>query len=153
MNFERRDILQGSGAFALSLFATRSAVAQPAFSPAPGDWRTFETVIRIQIAKPEGRVQAWLPLPAVDQDDWMRSGESVWKADEAVAEVVTGRRSRDRRHQWRQIAACRMVKRARHRNSRGDEPLLKTRPRCLACRPRYRQTATGRGTATLYARF
>ncbi len=90
MKLTRRSVLEGSGAFAATLLPSRTAFSHTAFSPAPGAWRTFETVVRIQIAKPEGRIQAWVPLPAVDQDEWMRSGESVWKADGAVAEVVTG---------------------------------------------------------------
>ena len=87
MDLTRRIVLQNSGAFAIAALAPRSANANTTFTPAPGNWRTFETIVRIQIAKPEGRVQAWIPLPAIDQDEWMRSGESTWKADGAVAKI------------------------------------------------------------------
>ena len=89
MSLRRRSVLKGAGAVAVSMLLPGHARAQSAFSPVPGGWRTFETIIRIQVAKPDGRVQAWVPLPAVDQDDWMRSGESTWAADGADAKVVT----------------------------------------------------------------
>jgi transglutaminase-like putative cysteine protease len=89
MDLSRRSVLEGTGAFAASILVSRTAFADSMFSPVPGNWRTFETVITIQIAKPEGKVQAWVPLPAVDQDDWMRSGTSTWKADGADAAVVS----------------------------------------------------------------
>ncbi len=91
MELSRRSVLEGAGAFAASSIISRTARAQSTFSPVAGEWRTFETVISIQIAKPEGQVQAWIPLPAVDQDDWMRSGTSMWKADGADAVVVTNK--------------------------------------------------------------
>ncbi len=89
MDLSRRSVLECTGAFAASFVFSRTARAESTFSPVPGNWRTFETVISIQIAKPEGKVQAWVPLPAVDQDDWMRSGTSTWKADGADAVVVS----------------------------------------------------------------
>jgi transglutaminase-like putative cysteine protease len=89
MSLSRRSMLEGTGALAASFAISRAARAEGLFSTVPGEWRTFETVISIQIAKPEGKVQAWVPLPAVDQDDWMRSGTSTWTADGADAVVVS----------------------------------------------------------------
>ena len=89
MVFSRRTVLEGSGALAASLMISRPALAQSAFSPTPGAWRNFETIIRIQIAKPEGAVQAWVPLPSIDEGDWMRSGESTWVADGATATIMS----------------------------------------------------------------
>ena len=82
-------MLEGTAALAASLALPRAARSDVVFSPLPGAWRTFETKIAIQIAKPEGKVQAWVPLPAIDQADWMRSGASTWKADGADAIVVS----------------------------------------------------------------
>ena len=82
-------MLEGTVALATSFAISRAARADDLFAPVPGDWRTFETVIKIQIAKPEGKVQAWVPLPAVDQADWMRSGTSTWTAAGADAIVVS----------------------------------------------------------------
>lgn len=93
MTLDRRSVLAGSGALAASLALSRAAAAQSAFSPKPGAWRTFETVIRVQVAKPEGKVQAWVPLPSADQGEWMRSGESSWKADGASATEVADPKS------------------------------------------------------------
>ena len=82
-------MLEGTAALAASFALSRAARAEGLFSTVPGEWRTFETTIGIQIAKPEGKVQAWVPLPSVDQADWMRSGTSTWKADGSDAVVVS----------------------------------------------------------------
>ncbi len=82
-------MLEGTGAVAASFAISHAARAEALFSPVPGEWRTFETVTSIQIAKPEGKVQAWVPLPGVDQDDWMRSGTSTWTARGANAIAVS----------------------------------------------------------------
>lgn len=89
MSLDRRSVVLGSGALAAGLAMPRWAMAQVPFSPKPGDWRTFETVTRVEVAKPEGKVQAWIPLPSVDQAEWMRSGDSAWTADGAEAKLVT----------------------------------------------------------------
>src|SRR5262249_11801348 len=56
----------------------RAALAQTAFAPKPGAWRTFQTVTRLEIANPAGAVQAWVPLPAFDEPEWFRPAGSTW---------------------------------------------------------------------------
>jgi transglutaminase-like putative cysteine protease len=88
MTFDRREFLNG----AVTLTATSAfadiAGAQGAFAPAPGAWRTFEVVTRLEIAWPEGQVQAWVPLPSVNEVDWFRSLGSTWKTNAEAAQAV-----------------------------------------------------------------
>ena len=89
MPISRRLVLQSAAAFSASaLIPGSTRAAQPSFSPRPGPWRVFETVVRVDIAKP-GEAQAWIPLPSVDEAEWMRPGESMWSAEGAAAEIVT----------------------------------------------------------------
>jgi transglutaminase-like putative cysteine protease len=43
-----------------------------------GHWRDFQITTRLEIAKPLGITQAWIPLPSVSQKDWIKSGDSQW---------------------------------------------------------------------------
>ncbi|HEX5804803.1 MAG TPA: transglutaminase family protein [Macromonas sp.] len=81
MTPDRRTFLQCAAATSVAAalpFVASSAQAQiPAqpqrtFSPQPGGWRTFDVTTRIDILKPEGATQVWLPVPAVETD-WQRS--------------------------------------------------------------------------------
>ena len=74
MHFDRRIILQGTAAIPLAVAMPRWATASGAFNLQPGSWRTFQVVTRLEIADPEGRTQAWVPVPAVDE----ASGSSRW---------------------------------------------------------------------------
>ena len=88
MSFNRRMVIKSAAAVAASAALPQFSRAETVFSPRPGNWRTFETVMRIEVAKVEGQVQAWMPLPAVDEAEWMRSGASTWIADGAKATAV-----------------------------------------------------------------
>ena len=61
-------LFQTAGAFA----QTAAASAERQFNPQPGEWRTFDVTTRVDIAKPQGATQVWLPVPAVESD-WQRS--------------------------------------------------------------------------------
>jgi transglutaminase-like putative cysteine protease len=87
MTIHRRDLLKGGAALsALSAFPSL-AFAQSLFNPALGAWRSFQIVTRLEIDKPEGTVQAWVPLPSVNETDWFRSGTSEWKTNAKAAQV------------------------------------------------------------------
>ncbi|EJW09756.1 putative secreted protein [Rhodovulum sp. PH10] len=51
------------------------------FAPKPGAWRTHEIVTKLEIDAPKGAVQkavqAWVPLPSVQEDGWFRSLDSA----------------------------------------------------------------------------
>ncbi len=53
-------------------FAASEAAADRQFSPQAGHWRTFDVTTRVDIAKPQGATQVWLPIPSVDTE-WQQS--------------------------------------------------------------------------------
>lgn len=79
MILHRRDLLKAGAAFSAAATLPDLAFAQGAvFAPKPGAWRQFEIVTRLEIAKPEGKVQAWIPVPSVNVADWFKSADSKW---------------------------------------------------------------------------
>lgn len=85
---DRRDMLKAGAAAGAALLLPRQGFAQaPAFAPKPGKWRDFEVVTRLDLVG-QGKAQAWIPLPSVDQADWIRPGRSDWTTNAASAETV-----------------------------------------------------------------
>ena len=87
MSMNRRQILKAGGALAAATALPDMASAQATFAPAPGAWRNFQTVTRLEIAKPAGQVQAWIPLPAFSADDWFKPAGSTWTTNAKTAEI------------------------------------------------------------------
>jgi transglutaminase-like putative cysteine protease len=87
MTMNRREVLKAGGALAAASALPAAALADSGFAPAPGAWRDFQTVTRLQIAKPGGLTQAWVPLPAFNAPDWFRPAGSTWKASSGKAEI------------------------------------------------------------------
>ena len=81
MKLDRRNFIVGASAAGAALLAPRAADAQPAFAPAPGAWRKFAVTTRLEIAKPEGATQAWLPLASVQEREWFRAEGADWKTN------------------------------------------------------------------------
>lgn len=89
MRVDRRFIVQSALSAGVMLAVPgRSFAGASGFTPQPGTWRTFETKIKLEIAKRDGRLQAWVPLPSVAADGWMRPGSSSWTAEGAEAKIV-----------------------------------------------------------------
>ncbi len=78
MNIDRRSVLKAGMALSCTLELPSLARADVNFDPTPGTWRNFEIVTRLAIANPAGVSQAWVPLPSVDQKDWIRPQDSTW---------------------------------------------------------------------------
>jgi transglutaminase-like putative cysteine protease len=53
---------------------------QREFNPQVGAWRTFDVTTRVDIAKPQGATQVWLPVPTVESD-WQRSFTSEFRSN------------------------------------------------------------------------
>src|SRR5882757_1419172 len=87
MQFDRRDFLKTGAAFTFAAGLPEMASAQGAFAPQPGAWRSFEIQTRMEIAKPEGKNQAWIPLPAVNEKVWFKSNGSKWTTNGKATEV------------------------------------------------------------------
>lgn len=78
MTLHRRDFIKAGAALSVMTALPRSAYAQSTFDPKPSGWRNYQVVTRLEIVKPEGKVQAWIPVPSVNEADWFRSGDSTW---------------------------------------------------------------------------
>ncbi|MBI1778433.1 MAG: transglutaminase family protein [Proteobacteria bacterium] len=92
----RRDFLLGGTALSLGAASSFSAFAQGApgaFAPKPTAWRRFEVTTRMEIAEAEGQAQAWIPLPSVNEPDWIRLMGSLWTTNAANAVQVRDPRS------------------------------------------------------------
>ena len=83
----RREVLKAGGALAAASALPGAALAQSTFAPTPGAWRNFQTVTRLEIAKPGGAVQAWMPLPAFSAAEWFRPAGSTWTTNAGTAEI------------------------------------------------------------------
>ena len=85
MRFDRRTFLQAGVAVSLSGGLPRLASASGAFDPQPGRWRSFEIITKLEIVKPSGGMQAWVPLPSVNEADWFKSLGSSWTGNGKTA--------------------------------------------------------------------
>lgn len=77
MNIDRRHMLKASAATLAGLMLPRSLYAQ-GLAPKPAAWRTFEVVTRLDLVAADGKAQAWIPLPAVHEADWMLPLGNSW---------------------------------------------------------------------------
>ena len=89
MKIDRRDVLKGTAAMSALAVFPKFACAEVNFAPTPGAWRSFQVVTRLEVAKSAGPVQAWIPLPSVNEADWFRSGSSDWKTNASTAAIKT----------------------------------------------------------------
>lgn len=78
MDFSRRNVLKAGAAVSLVAGLPRHGMAQGTFAPQPGAWREFQIVTRLEIANAQGKTQAWIPVPSVNEKDWFKSSASKW---------------------------------------------------------------------------
>ncbi len=78
MTLHRREFLKAGVALSVAAGLPRAAFADATFAPQPGAWRQFNVVTKLEIAKPEGKTQAWVPVPSVNEHDWFKSLGSQW---------------------------------------------------------------------------
>ncbi|WP_353475678.1 transglutaminase-like domain-containing protein (plasmid) [Salipiger sp. H15] len=84
---DRRHFI-GTGA-ALSLSALLPRGASAAFTPTPADWRRFEITTRVAIPADGKPVQAWIPVPSVNEAEWMKSEAPSFTGNADSAELKT----------------------------------------------------------------
>ncbi len=85
----RREFLKFSGG-AVALAATQgAALADAAYAPTPGAWRSFEVTTRLELAEAKGPAQAWVPLPSFAADEWMRPQGNRWTTNATTARIVS----------------------------------------------------------------
>jgi transglutaminase-like putative cysteine protease len=78
MHLDRRELLKAGAVLTFAVELPAIACADVTFDPAPGTWRDFQIMTRFEIAKPAGFTQAWIPLPSVNQKNWIKSSDSQW---------------------------------------------------------------------------
>jgi transglutaminase-like putative cysteine protease len=74
----RREFLRSGAALTVIAALPRGAFADTLFTPKPDAWRKFEVTTRVEIVKPSGKAQVWLPLPGVAEPDWMQPLGNEW---------------------------------------------------------------------------
>jgi transglutaminase-like putative cysteine protease len=87
MSIDRRALLKAGAAVSAAAAMSNVARADVRVDPRPGAWRRFEVVMRVEIAQAEGRTQAWLPVPAVNQQEWFKSLGNDWRSNGRAALV------------------------------------------------------------------
>ena len=81
MNIGRRGFIAGSLATSAGALLPSSAFGQAAFAPKPEKWRSFDITTRLDLAAKDGASQAWLPLPSVREDAWMKPNGADWRTN------------------------------------------------------------------------
>jgi transglutaminase-like putative cysteine protease len=85
MSIDRRELLKAGIAVSAAAALPYVARADVGFQPQPDAWRNFQIVTRLEIAQPEGKTQAWIPVPAVNEQDWFKSLGSEWTSNGRAA--------------------------------------------------------------------
>ena len=80
---QRREFLKATAALSFATILPGTARSEVVFAPQPGAWRSVDLVTKIEIDRPTGKMQAWIPLPSVNESAWMRPGESTWSSNAA----------------------------------------------------------------------
>lgn len=85
----RRDFMAGSAAAGALLLGARPGSAAVVFDPKPGLWRSFAVTSRLDIRRDGagGPVQAWMPLPSIEEAAWIVPEGDDWSGNATTAEV------------------------------------------------------------------
>jgi len=78
---DRREFLSGTAAIAVAVNCPKLASAEFRFPLQPGAWERFEISTLVEIASPQGEVHAWVPLPSVNEKDWIKVIDSSWTSN------------------------------------------------------------------------
>jgi len=87
MSIDRRELLKAGLAVSAAAALPNTARAEVDFAPHPGAWRNFQVLTRLEIGKADGKSQAWIPVPAVNEPDWFKSLGSTWTSNGRAALV------------------------------------------------------------------
>ena len=140
---QRREFLWTSVAIAAGVMwpAGRSMAA---FDPSPDDgWRVFDVTTRVEVLQPEGATRAWLPLPSVQEENWIRNMGNLWQGNALSARhpAQPGIRCGD---------ALRGMDSGREAGHRGHQPHRHARPRRRPGPGRQGRAAVARRAAPQY---
>jgi transglutaminase-like putative cysteine protease len=87
MSIDRRELLKAGIAVSAAVALPNAARSEVGFAPQPGAWRNFQVLTRIEIVKADGKTRAWVPVPAVNEQDWFKSLSSEWTSNGRAALV------------------------------------------------------------------
>jgi len=87
MSINRRELLKAGFALSAAGALPNAARAEASFDPQPGAWRNFQIMARVEIANAGDKSQAWVPVPAVSERDWIKSRGSDWTSNGRVTLV------------------------------------------------------------------
>jgi transglutaminase-like putative cysteine protease len=102
---DRRNFLKTtSAAAAASALPWRGAHAAE-------DWKAYAIVTRVEVLKPRGATQAWVPLPLTADTSWFRAVGNTWSGNTASARLVSdGKYGATMLHaQWREGEAAPVI--------------------------------------------
>ena len=87
---DRRRFIHASALAGLSASLPGALRAAPAgFDPSPASgWRTYEVVTRVTPVASDQAVTVWIPLPSLNNDDWIRTLGNEWSGNAARAGVA-----------------------------------------------------------------
>lgn len=111
---DRRELLKAGLGVSFAVALPPAARADINFELRPGAWRIFQVVTRMEISKAEGKTQAWIPVPVVNEPQWFKSLGSQWTtngraslARDALsgAEMLHVEWRRDERHPIVEVAS------------------------------------------------
>ncbi len=78
---QRRTFIQaGTSAALLAAMPRVSFAQQLPFNPKPGNWRTFETITRVEVLKPSGVTRVWVPVPSVE-GEYQKVAGNTWSGN------------------------------------------------------------------------
>ncbi|MGO9701831.1 MAG: transglutaminase-like domain-containing protein [Xanthobacteraceae bacterium] len=98
---DRRELLKTGLAASAAVALPPAARADINFEPRPGAWRTFQVVTRMEISKAGDKANAWIPVPAVNEQEWFKSLGSQWTTNGRAALVRDGQFGAEMLHvQW-----------------------------------------------------
>ncbi len=81
MSIDRRELLKAGLAVSAAAALPHASPAEAGFAPQPGAWHNFEVLTRLEIVKADGKTQAWIPVPAVNEPDWFKLLGSAWTSN------------------------------------------------------------------------
>ena len=84
MSIDRRGLLKAGAVVSAAAAISNTAWADADFDPRPSRWRRFDVVTRVELAKAAGKTQAWIPVPAVNEQEWFRSLGNDWRSNGRV---------------------------------------------------------------------
>lgn len=87
MSVNRRELLKAGVALPAIVALPSTALAEVGFDPQPAAWRRFQVITRVDMPDVGDSRQAWVPEPAVNEGDWLKSLGNEWTSNGCVALV------------------------------------------------------------------